>query len=38
MDGSSLNLHTVVPRWVGIPGVLGVKVKVKGHEIWAVLL
>ena len=36
IDGSSPNLHTMVPRSVGIQGVLGVKVK--GHEIWAILL
>jgi len=38
MDRSSPNVHTVVPRSVGIQDVLGVKVKVKGHEMWAILL
>ena len=33
--GSVPNLHTMVPRWACIQGVLKVKVKVKGHVIRA---
>ena len=36
MDACSPNLHTVVPRSVCIHILL--KVKVKGHEIWEILL
>ena len=31
MNGSPPNLHTMVPTWVCIHGVLKVKVKVEGH-------
>jgi len=34
---SRTNLHTIVPRWACIQGVLRVKVKVKGHVIRALL-
>jgi len=37
MDGSSANLHAVVPWSVRIQDVLRVKVRVKGHDIWAIL-
>ena len=37
MTRSPPNLHTMVPRWACIEGVLKVKVKVKGHVIRALL-
>jgi len=37
MTGSPANLHTMVPTWACIQGVLKVKVEVKGHVIRALL-
>ena len=37
MTRSPPNLHTMVPRWAYIQGVLKVKVKVKGHVIRALI-
>jgi len=37
MTGSRSNLHTMVSRYVCVHGVLKVKVRVKGHVIWALL-
>jgi len=36
--GSLPNLHTMVPRWACIQGVLKVKIEVEGHVIRALLL
>jgi len=38
MAGSPPNLHTMVPRRARIQGLLKVKVKVKGHVIWTLVI